>query len=71
MSREYNNKIDDDPEYPDVVMTLDEWFSHHKNQTCFFDQGDAKWAKDGKYCDKSEAFTTEPEDATHVIWIDK
>lgn len=67
--REYNMEllISDD----DMVVTVDEWVNNLKNNGYSECDGDGYWVKDGYVCREDEVFSSEPEDATHVIWYNK
>ena len=68
MSRIYSAKLDDD-EFGDL-FTVNEWLSEVKNIWCSNYDGSGYWVKDG-YVSNDEVFSSEPEDATHVIWYNK
>jgi len=70
-SRIYNRKHSPDPEWDeDEVFTLEAWFQA-KNVYIGNDDGNGYWMKDGMICHKDEVFSSEPEDATHVVWYSK
>lgn len=66
--REYNREIEVDYDYG-TVFTIKQW-SDFKDK-CYMDyDGYGYWVKNG-YESKDEVFSTEPEDATHVVWYNK
>lgn len=66
--REYKTKHKQDPEW-DEIFTVEEWLQA-KNVWIGNDDGCGYWMKDDMISD-DEVFSSEPEDATHVIWYSK
>lgn len=68
-SRNYNRKHKPDPKWDDIY-TLEEWLEA-KNVYIDNDVGCGYWMKNDMICDKDEVFSSDPEDATHVMWYSK
>ena len=69
-TRNYNRAHNPDPEWDeDEVFTVAEWLEA-KNVWIGNDDGSGYWMKDGMICN-DEVFSSEQEDATHVIWYSK
>ena len=67
--RNYNRKFIRDED--DMVVTVDEWLNDCKDKGFSNWDGSGYWIKDGYVCDTDEVFSSEPEDATHVVWYNK
>jgi hypothetical protein len=65
-NRNYDRLIEND----DDVYTIKEWQAAIKNGFFGNYDGVGYWAKNGQYC-HDEVFSSEPQDATHVIWFNK
>ena len=65
--RVYDVKID---EAEDHIMTVKEWLSSVKEGYFGNYDGYGYWMKDGLAC-RDEVFSSEPLDATHVVWYNK
>lgn len=65
--RNYNNEID---EYGDVY-TLSDFIDCVNDGYIGNYDGSGYWCKDGLYSHDDEVFSSEPEDATHVVWFNK
>ncbi len=60
-----------EPNEDDDIYSVKEWIEEIKNICCRNDDGSGYWMKDGYINDNDEVFSSEPEDATHVIWYNK
>lgn len=67
--RNYNEKLIEDID--NDIYTVDEWLKNVKNICCCNYDGSGYWIKDGFICEEDEVFSSEPLDATHVIWYNK
>lgn len=65
-SRIYDEAI---PKYGDI-MTIEDWDESVEGGYIMDDDGHGYWAKDG-LMSRSTTFSTQQEDATHVIWFNK
>lgn len=63
--RNYTGTLHED----DHIMPLEEW-NEAKNVSFGNYDGSGYWVKYGKRCE-DEVFSSEPEDATHVVWYNK
>lgn len=61
--RVYDRLVEDD----DQLMTIKKWFESKDVSLGNYD-GIGYWVKDGFRC-HDEVFSSEPEDATHVVWF--
>ena len=67
--REYKRKFE--AKEDDMFVTVREWLDECKNIGFFNSDGHGRWVKDGYINDHDEVFSSEPQDATHVIWYNK
>ena len=65
--RNYNKQID---KHDDVFALADFIDNVNMGYIGNFD-GSGYWCKDGLYSRDDEVFSSEPEDATHVVWFNK
>lgn len=59
-----------EPDEDDEIFTIQEW-NLTKNLFIFNSDGSGYYMKNGFICKKDEVFSSEPLDATHVIWYSK
>lgn len=67
VDRNYNKKALTNEE-DTYIMTIDEWEENMKNAPYDRNEVISHWAKDGYYDKNTNAFSSDPMDATHV-WI--
>lgn len=64
--RQYKYRINDCGD----LFTAEQWENEVKNQICYNDHGQGYWVKDNLESE-DEVFSSERQDATHVIWYNK